>query len=184
MPDKSTSAPKIKLYIAMSLDGFIAKPDGSVDWLHELPNPTNTDHGYADFYASITTTLMGYKTYQQILDWGIDFPYPDKTNYVFTRKQGLDDTEYVKFVASDAVKFIQQLKQEAGGDIWLVGGAQLNSVLWDAGLIDEWQVFIMPTILGQGVPMLAGKPEIGQLSLVESTAFPTGAVRLTYHAKA
>ena len=73
---------KLKLYIAISLNGKIAKPDGSVDWLNNIPNPDNSDMGYTDFFESVDTTIQGYKTYKQVIDWGIEFPYKGKKNYV------------------------------------------------------------------------------------------------------
>lgn len=80
---------KIKLYIASSINGKTAKIDGSVDWLEEIPKPEKADYGYAKFYESIDTTIQGSNTYQQIMNWGIGFPYKGKKNYVITRKKGL-----------------------------------------------------------------------------------------------
>jgi len=78
---------KIKLYIATSLNGKIASSDGNVDWLESIPNPEKTDYGYKAFYDSIDTTIQGYNTYNQILNWDIDFPYKGKKNYVLTKKK-------------------------------------------------------------------------------------------------
>lgn len=99
---------KAKLYIAISLNGKIAKADGSVDWLESIPNPDKIDHGYNEFYESIDTTIQGNSTYKQIIAWGIDFPYADKKNYVFTRKQGLEKTDYVEFISENHIKFVKQ----------------------------------------------------------------------------
>lgn len=77
---------RIKLYIATSLDGFIAREDGSIDWLTEYENSPATDYGYSEFYASIGTVLMGRKTYEQVLGFG-DWPYGEKNVYVFTRQK-------------------------------------------------------------------------------------------------
>ena len=102
---------KIKLYIAISLNGKIANEDGGVDWLESIPNPEKIDYEYAKFYESIDTTIQGYKTYDQIIGWGIDFPYADKTNYVLTRKQKLLNTKYVEFVSENHIDFINKLKR-------------------------------------------------------------------------
>jgi dihydrofolate reductase len=171
---------KLKLYIATSLDGKIAKPDGNVDWLHEIPNPDKSDYGYFAFYDGIGITLQGYHTYQFILDSGVDFPYVGKKNYVFTRKTGLPTTEQVEFVNGDIISFTQKLKEEAQEDIWLIGGGQINTLLWNAGLIDEMQVFVMPIVLGEGIPLFAPHPQEGMLALQESQAFASGAVLLRY----
>ena len=69
---------KIKLYIAISLNGKIAKSDGSVDWLELIPKPKDDDYGYSDFHKNIDTTIQGYSTYNQIMGWKIDFPYEEK----------------------------------------------------------------------------------------------------------
>ena len=171
---------KIKLYIATSLNGKIAQADGSVDWLEAIPNPEKIDHGYSDFYQSIDTTIQGNSTYQQVLNWGIDFPYPDKKNYVFTRKQGLENTEFVEFISENHVEFIQQLKQQEGGDIWLIGGGQINTLLLNHDLIDEVQVFVMPIVLTSGIEMFGAIPKETKLELLESKSYSTGAVELRY----
>ncbi len=171
---------KIKLYIATSLDGKIAKPDGSVEWLESIPNPDNNDYGYAEFYKSIDTTIQGYTTYNQIIHWGIDFPYADKKNYVVTRKQGLSNTEDVEFISSNHIDFIKQLKKGNGKDIWLIGGGQLNAMLLKENLIDEILLFLMPVILTDGIDMFAPLPQESPLKLVESKAHSNGVLELKY----
>jgi len=171
---------KIKLYIATSLNGKIAKPDGSVDWLEAIPNPEKIDHGYADFYQSIDTTIQGNKTYKQILGWGIDFPYSDKKNYVFTRNKGSVDTENVEFVSKDHMDFVRQLKEEEGKDIWVVGGGQLNTMFLNEKLLDEIYVFVMPIILSEGIDLFESLPKETHLKLIESKNYATGAVEIKY----
>lgn len=112
---------KVILYIAMSLNGKIARKNGSVDWLESLPNPEKTDYGYNDFVKTIDTTIMGNSTYQQLMSWGIEFPYDGKKNYVFTKNTTLENTEYVDFVSENHIDFVCKLKQQEGNDIWLIG---------------------------------------------------------------
>ena len=171
---------KIRLYIAMSLNGKIAKPDGSVDWLEAIPNPDENDYGYAAFYGEIDTTLQGYNTYQQLLSWGIQFPYSGKTNYVLTRKNEVASTEDVAFVNKEPVEFLQRLKRQEGKDIWLVGGGEINTLLLNAGLIDVLELFTMPVILPGGIELFGGIPKETRLQLVQTKAFASGAVRMTY----
>lgn len=171
---------KTILYIAISLDGKIAKADGSVDWLEAIPVPGDGDYGYAEFYKSIDTTIQGNATYQQIIGWGVDFPYPDKKNYVITRQQGLANTEHVEFVSTDPVAFLRELKASAGKDIWVVGGGKLNATFLEAKLIDEIQVFIMPVVLTEGIDMFAALRKETSLSLVASKTYENGVVALTY----
>ena len=171
---------KIKLYIAISLNGKIAKPDGSVEWLESLPNPDNTDHGYAEFYKSVDTTVQGYNTYKQVIDWGIDFPYADKRNYVLTRKQGFKDTEHATFITENHADFLRRLKQQSGGDIWLIGGGQINTLLLNENLIDELQVFVMPIILTDGIDLFEGLPKETVLEFIATKHYSSGAVELNY----
>ena len=94
---------KIKLYIATSLNGKIAKKDGSVGWLEAIPVPDGSDYGYNEFYTSIDTTIQGNATYQQIMSWGIEFPYKGKQNFVLTMNSDLEDTEHVQFISEDHI---------------------------------------------------------------------------------
>lgn len=171
---------KLKLYIAASLNGKIARKDGEVDWLDAIPNPGRTDHGYADFYQTIDTTIQGYKTYEQLLSWDIEFPYADKINYVVTRQQNVMPNQHVTFIRDNHIPFIQQLKEKPGKDIWLIGGGQVNSLLFNAGLIDEISVFVMPIIIPEGIDLFSIAPDQKLLTLVESKNYSTGAVELKY----
>lgn len=169
---------KLLLYIATSIDGYIAKPDGSVDWLEAVPNPDQSDYGYAKFYASISTTLMGNATYQQVLSFG-EFPYQGKKNYVFSR-QSHPSTMHVKYVNQDPTTFVKSLKKQSGGDIWLVGGGQLNTLMLDAGLIDEILLFQMPVALGSGIALFPGAKMTNPMKLSTSTSYASGVTLLHY----
>lgn len=171
---------KIKLYIATSLNGQIARSDGGVDWLESIPNPEKLDYGYKEFYDSIDSTIQGYSTYRQIMSWGIDFPYAGKKNYVFTRQQGISDTEFVEFVTEDHIEFVKQLKQQKGKDIWLIGGGQINTLLFNEGLIDEVLVFVMPIVIPKGIQLFEAVPKETQLKLVSTKSHTTGVVEMNY----
>jgi len=174
---------KIKLYIACSLNGKIAKKDGDVEWLNKIPNPDNTDHGYAQFYDSVESTIQGYKTYKQILDWGIDFPYKGKKNFVLTRNKNLENTENVEFVTNNHIAFVKDIKKQKGKDIWLIGGGQINTMLWNEKLIDELIVFIMPIVLSEGIDLFESVPEEGMLQLFDSKVYASGVVEMRYRTK-
>ena len=171
---------KIILYIATSLNGYIAKSDGSVDWLESIPSPNKDDYGYTQFYDSIDTTIQGYNTYKQIIDWGIEFPYKGKINYVLTRKQNIEDTEYVKFVKNDHIKFISDLNNQFRKNTWLIGGGQVNTTLLNANLIDEVHHFIMPIILDGGINIFEGLEVEKALKIIESKTYKSNVVRYTY----
>ena len=174
---------RIILYIATSLNGKIARADGSVKWLESMPNPDQNDYGYNDFLKSIDTTIMGYNTYQQILDWGIDFPYREKKNFVLTRKKQPVFSEYVEFINSDPIKKLREIKVQNGKNIWLIGGAEVNTLLFNANLIDEIRLFIMPIVIPDGIELLAQMPEQKYLELLENKSYSSGAIELQYRVK-
>ncbi|NLO29483.1 MAG: dihydrofolate reductase, partial [Methanosarcina mazei] len=145
--------PKIKLYIACSLDGYIAREDGSIYWLTEYDNNSETDYGYSEFYASIGTVLMGRKTYEQVLGFG-DWSYREKKTYVFTgQKEPLLREKNVEFVSGNVREFTRQLKENTDKDIWLVGGSQLIKAFLEEDLVEDMIVFIVQIILGGGIPL-------------------------------
>ena len=164
---------KLKLYIAASLDGYIAGPDGEIDWLEA---GGDLDYGYEEFYTSIDTTIMGHSTYKLTLTVP-RFPYPDKTNYVFTRGTPLPDTSNVRFVSGDIVAFVRSLKQESGKDIWLVGGGQVNTVMLNAGLVDEMILTIFPLAIGEGIPLFAPGATRSLFKTVSCEAYETGLIQ-------
>ncbi len=162
------------------MNGKIAKKDGSVDWLMDIPNPDQNDHGYAEFYDSIDTTIQGYKTFQQIIDWGIAFPYVEKKNYVLTRKPNLKNTKDVEFISESHLDFIRKIQKESGKNIWLIGGGSVNTMFLNEGLIDEIQLFVMPIILTEGIEIFEFLPTQTQLKLMSTKSFSTGAVEIKY----
>lgn len=170
---------KLILYIATSLDGFIARSDGRVDWLDNIPNPNQLDYGYEAFLASIDTTLMGNNTYRTILGFGGEFPYADKINYVFSRSEQADTT-FVRVITADPASFVQSLKSSSGGAIWLIGGGQLNTHLLNARLIDEMIITVAPIILGTGIPLFESHALETQWITVRTKSFDTGLVQSTY----
>lgn len=156
---------KVKLYIAASLDGFIATPDGKVTWLEEsAKNNEPNAYGYQDFLDSVDTTIMGYNTYKFIEDLDVPYPYPDKKNFVFSSSHQKAKPNPAIFVATDIVEFTASLKQESGMDIWLVGGGKINSKLLNAGLIDEFIITYIPVVLGSGIPLFADNADLTSLS--------------------
>jgi len=114
------------------------------------------------------------------MSWGIDFPYAGKKNYVLTRRQGLENTEFVDFVTEDHISFIKALKKQDGKDIWLIGGGQINTLLLNEKLIDEIYIFVMPIILESGIELFGALPKETSLQLLESKTYSTGAVEMKY----
>lgn len=171
---------KIKLYIAQSLNSKIAMSDGSVDWLETIPNPENTDHGYAEFLDSIGITIMGNNTYRQLISWDIEFPYKTKTNFVFTKDPSAQNTKFVTFVKENHIEFTRGLKEKAGSDIWLIGGGRLNKWFLNEKLIDEIYVFIMPIIIAGGIELFESVPSETRLNLTYSKMYKSGVAELRY----
>lgn len=171
---------KIILYIASSINGYIAKPDGSVDWLEHIPNPDNNDYGFNALKESIDTTIQGNSSYKQILKWGIEFPYKNTTNYVITHNKNLTDNENVKFISEKHVEFIRNLKLQNGKDIWLIGGGQVNTFLLNANLIDEIHQFIMPIALDNGIRIFESLSDEKSFKIVSTETYSSGVIRVTY----
>ena len=165
--------PKVILFIATSLDGYIAGPAGEIDWLFH-----DADYGYTPFFESVEVLVMGRKTYELALSFG-EWPYGDKPAYVFTRQAPPDDPR-VSFVAGDAVGLIAGLRARAAKNIWLVGGEALVATFLQAGLIDEFVISVHPLLLGAGIPLFApGAPKL-ELRLAGVTPFASGLVQLRY----
>lgn len=172
--------PRIKLYIACSLDGFIARKDGSIDWLTEYDNNSQTDYGYSDFYASIDTVLMGRKTYEQVLGFG-DWPYAEKKIYVFTgQNKPLRREKNVEFVSGDIGEFARRLKENTDKDIWLMGGSQLIKAFFEEDLIEDMIIFIVPIILGDGIPLFNHIGKEIKLTTGKVEKYEIGLVKVEY----
>jgi dihydrofolate reductase len=166
---------KIKLYIASSLDSYIASEGGGIDWLF-----TDEDYGYEKFYDSIDTILVGRKTYDQSLKFD-EYPYKGKKVYVFTRRtDGKENTQSAEFIDVDIPSFVSHLLQSVGKDIWLLGGGEIISILLDANLVDEIILSIHPIILGKGVLLFKNIKKRVNLQLLESIPFESGLVQLCY----
>ena len=175
---------RLVLYTATSLDNFIARPDGDVNWLHSPEYLIeNEDYGYSELYQSIDTTLMGNKTYQFILDLDVPFPYPDKSNFVFSQSENHLDTQYVKFITGDIIEFVKNLKENNGKDIWLIGGGQINTLMLNNDLIDEIILTLVPIILGEGIPLFPGNAKDVKFDLASSRSYKSGLIQLTLRRK-
>ena len=171
---------KIILYIATSLNGYIAKANGSVDWLEDIPNPHNENYGYNDLLDSIDTTIQGNNTYQQIISWGIEFPYKNTVNYVLTNNRNLTDNQHVNFIKEKHIEFIKNLKLKTGKDIWLIGGGKVNSLLLNNGLIDEIHQFIMPIVIEDSIKLFDSVKEDLSLKIVDTIVYKSGVIRYRY----
>ena len=175
---------KIIVYIATSADGYIARKDGSVDWL-DRPR-IKGDYGMGKFYKSIDTILLGRKTCdvalgfqeQGVAQSAFD---PRLKNYVFTRT--LDRAQPpsgVEFVNEPIKKFAKRLRARKGKDIWMMGGAGIIASFLDEREIDEFIIHVIPTFIGEGIPLIAPGHRNVPLKLLSSKTFADGVVRLHY----
>ena len=167
---------KITYYVAASLDGYIADANGSVDW---LPQGDSDDYGYAEFYAGVEALVMGRRTYDQVLGFG-QWPYAGKPTYVFTSHPPDDNPYSVEFVDTNPSEFVRTVALQYYKTVWLVGGSNLAEQFRRAGLIDEYLIFIIPVVLGRGVPLFDGDAPHTALQLIETRALDDGAVMLHY----
>lgn len=164
---------KVILFIASSLDGFIARTDGSIDWLF-----TGSDYGYNQFYDSIDTVLVGRKTFDQVLEFSKS-PFEKKKCFVFTRRTNLENTQDMQFV-NNVIEIVTQLIRSPGKDIWLVGGSEIISVLLNSDMINEIILSIHPIILGSGIPLFRDTRKLSCLRFMNSKTFDSGLVQLHY----
>jgi len=142
---------KVIVFIATSLDGYIATEDDSLDWLFKVEG--EGDNGYTEFYDTIDTIVLGRGTYDWIMDHEKDnFPYKNKNCYVFSRTIH-ESNNNVKYVHGSIAEFIDSLKGVEGKNIWIVGGGDLLTYFIKEDLIDEFIVTIAPVIIGNGIPL-------------------------------
>ncbi len=175
---------KILVYIATSADGFIARPDGSVEWL-DRPRPKG-NYGMGAFYKSIDTVLWGRKTCDMALDFqkkGVAGSAFDTTvkNYVFTRSLPQSPAPAgVEFVSEPIKAFATHLRKKKGKDIWMMGGAGIIASFLDEGEIDDFMIHVIPKFIGEGIPLIAPAHRSVPLKLISCTKFPDGVVKLHY----
>jgi dihydrofolate reductase len=175
---------KIIVYIATSADGYIARPDGDLEWLNRRPH--TVDYGMRAFYPAIDTILWGRKTYDWLLDYykkkGIKGGMFDKkvANYVFSRKPPKRAAAGVEFVSAPVKAFARRLRATPGKHIWMMGGGELIASFLDAGEIDEFDIQVIPTFIGEGIPLVAPRHRDVPLRLRSARKYPDGVVRLRY----
>ena len=171
---------KIVLFIAMSLDGYIADTDGKVDWLVGQDSDVEGDDSYADFVNNVDTVIMGWTTYHQIvtdLSPG-EWVYDNLQSYVITHRD-CSPKSNVTFVSENPCTLVNSLKQKNGKDIWICGGADIVHQLMQNNLIDKYHISVIPTILGNGIRLFDVINQKTDLRLITSKN-SNGIVELVY----
>jgi len=172
---------RVILYIAMSLDGYIATETGSLDWLNVVEMP-GQDYGYDLFVRQVDTVIMGRKTYEKVLSFGIEFPHKGRKCYVVTSSQKGSD-ENATFFGGDLTELITEIKSKPGKNVFIDGGAEVVNSLMRADLIDDYILSVIPVFLGSGIRLFKdGRPEMS-LSLLNVTHYESGLVQISYTRK-
>ena len=171
---------KTTVYIATSLDGFIARKDGNIDWMLNIENPSNDDYGYADFISTIDAIVMGRGTFEKVLTFS-SWPY-DKRVFVLSTtlkdapKQLKGKVNLLSMTPREVLSF---LTKEGYSSIYVDGGKTIQNFLMD-DLIDELIVTKIPVLIGSGIPLFNFLPHALRFKHIETKAHPNGLVKSHY----
>lgn len=170
------SRPRICVFIARSVDGYIATVDDSLDWLMAAA-VEGEDYGFADFLTDIDLVAMGRSTYEFIRDFA-ELPYGDRPVHVFTTREP-GPREGFEFYAKSPAEAVEYWQEQGVGRVYLDGGTLISQFL-DAGLVDEMTLTTVPLLLGAGKPLFHPIATATPLRLVDSQVFASGMVNLHY----
>jgi dihydrofolate reductase len=183
----TTDAPKLTVHMVSSLDGFIAKKDGSISWLEtsDTYEKGATEENAEEFMKTIDCFVMGSRTYEHALELSVNFgwPYGDVQTFVLTRRNLPADRKSIEFYSGDLKKFVKDKLKQNYKNIWLVGGAALVKDFIRLGLVDEIRQTIVPIILGEGTPFFNHIAQEHALHLKDVTAYKNGMVELWYEVR-
>lgn len=172
-------AGRTRVFIACSLDGFIAGPDDDLSWL-----PTSDgadDYGYGAFIADVGALLMGRRTYEVVIGFPGEWSFGERPVLVATSRALSSAQPTVRAVAGPVATLVEDAHTAAGGrDVYLDGGNLIRQAL-DAGLIDEITITVVPVVLGQGLPLFSGCAQRHALDCVRVHQASGGLVQITYH---
>src|SRR5688572_18973330 len=168
--------PRFRLNMALSLDGFIASPNGSVHWL-EPYDPYEV--GFGDFLKGIDTIVMGRKSYAQMLGFS-PWPYRGKRTLVMTRGALAPASPDTEVTAKPVDELAEQLRREARQDVWIFGGSEIARAFLAAGRLDTLELAFIPLILGAGLPLLGPGTEMARVRPFQVWPYPSGIVQVHY----
>lgn len=166
---------KVILFIAESLDGYVATTDGSVAWLDKFNNDPNIDYEYNKFIENIDTVVQGNTTYKQFRDKHIG-----KNSYVFSDNAGVCSDEGVTFVKGSTRSFVDNLDNASHKNIWLVGGPNLLARFLNEGQVNEMIIFVMPVFLNDGIALFNNLRVAPVVSLLSTKKYANDVVELHY----
>jgi dihydrofolate reductase len=180
MANPVTTKRKIIVNIATSADGYIARPDGDIEWLTRRPPPKGF-YGIGKFMQSIDTKLFGRKTYDVSLRMGAQFDSKTR-NYVFSRQPfPASVPSGVEFISGGIGSFAKRLRDQNGKNIWMMGGGDIIASFLDEDAIDEFIISVVPVFIGDGIPLIAPRHRDVRLGLRAVERFPDDVVQLHYN---
>lgn len=169
---------KVILYIAISLDGFIAKPDGDISFL-SVVEQEGEDYGYSAFFESVDTVILGRKTYDKVLSMGIESPYGDRNVFVLTRNSR-PVAGNITFYSGSLPELMTYLKSQSGKHIYCDGGTETAGQFLRNDLFDELIISVIPVLLGDGIRLFGQRFQEQKLRLIRCESFEKGLVQLHY----
>jgi len=172
---------KVTFGVANSLDNYIARKDGAIDW---ILGGEEAASAMTEFWKTIDAVVIGRRTYEPVLKSGKPFPtYPGVINYLLSRTLKETQDKNVEIIGEDVVEFIRRLKTEEGKGIFVMSGGLLAKPLFEANLIDEIRLNIHPVLLGSGVPLFHEMRHQVDLELIKCETFKNGCVSVNYRVK-
>lgn len=167
---------KIVLGLGISLDGYIARPNGKVDFLF-MPK----DYSMAPFFATIDTYVLGRKTLDAAFKMGGSVSdFGGMPAYVFSRSKPPGERDGLTFVNESPAALVRRLRKRKGKDIWLMGGGELAREFLKADLVDELHIGVVPVLLGEGIPLFPGGFSQRNFALIENKTYSKGMIALKY----
>lgn len=176
---------RCSVYIATSLDGYIARPDGGLDWLEGVGSEMSHDYGYDTFFSSVDTLVMGRHTFEVVLGFGGDWPYGDRKIVVMTTRALEIPPELAASVSTSSESpgaLVERLGAEGRRHLYVDGGITIQRFL-EAGLIDEMTISVMPVLIGEGISLFGPTGRDIHVELVDSRGYPSGVVQSRYRVR-
>jgi dihydrofolate reductase len=182
--------PCVTIHMAASLDGFIARRDGRVDWLETSDTfeggDAMTPESVAEFLGTIDCYVMGSRTYETALTFeakGLGWSYGDKPTFVLTRRTLPKVRSTVEFYSGDLARLVNERLKPRFRSIWFVGGGEVAAECLRLGLADEVSYSLVPIVIGDGISFFEGLDKDVALHLLEAKAYKSGIVELRYEVR-
>ncbi|MCX5495265.1 dihydrofolate reductase family protein [Kaistia dalseonensis] len=171
---------RIRGYMGVSVDGYIASPGGGIDWLRKYDGVDFGDRAYDRFIADIATVVMGRTTYDEIAGYGLGWLYPGKRAFIVTSRPLDDPMGPLTVWDRDIDALVAELRGLDDGDVWIVGGGKLQQAFIARGALDRLELFVVPEIVGGGHPTFPPNGFARSIRLIGAQTFGSGVVHLDY----